>query len=169
METSKSVVAGILLLLCIVGLAAAGALEEGDAAYSKGDYANAVRLLRPLADRDIALAQYRLAEMYSSGNGVPQDYAEAAKWYVRSANRGEVAAQYKLGTMYENGEGVPRDNILAYMWFDLSAAHGNKAGATRRDAIVPNMSREQLSEAQKLAGEWKPCTKWLWIISRGNC
>ena len=152
METSKSVVAGILLLLSIVGLAAAGALEEGDAAYSKGDYANAVRLLRPLADRDIALAQYRLAEMYSSGNGVPQDYA-----------------QYKLGTMYENGEGVPRDNILAYMWFDLSAAHGNKAGATRRDAIVPNMSREQLSEAQKLAGEWKPCTKWLWIFSRGNC
>jgi TPR repeat protein len=144
-------------------------LEDADAAYSRGDFANAQKLLRPLGDQGVALAQYRLAEMYLKGEGVPQDFAEAVKWYRLAANRGDVSAQYKLGTMYANGEGVPQDNILAHMWFNLSAAHGRQAGATNRDAIERLMSGGEIAEAQKLAAEWKPCTKWLWIFSRGNC
>ena len=107
--------------------------------------------------------------MCLKGEGVPQDLAEAVKWYRLAANRGDVSAQYKLGTMYANGEGVPQDNILAHMWFNLSAAHGRQAGATNRDAIEQLMSGGEIAEAQKLAAEWKPCTKWLWIFSRGNC
>jgi hypothetical protein len=46
----KHVVAAILLLSIIAAPAAAGLLEDGNAAYKRGDYATAMRILRPLAD-----------------------------------------------------------------------------------------------------------------------
>jgi hypothetical protein len=46
--------AGGLLALALIGIAAAGQLEDGDAAFSGGDYAEAMRLLRPLAERGCA-------------------------------------------------------------------------------------------------------------------
>ena len=55
-------------------------LDEGVAAYDRGDYATALREWRPLAEQGNAKAQYNLGAMYYSGLGVPQDYAEAVKW-----------------------------------------------------------------------------------------
>jgi hypothetical protein len=65
--------------LALFGLVVAGPLEDGKAAYKSGDYATAVRLLRPLADLGNADAQNNLGAIYYSGHGVPQDYAQAAE------------------------------------------------------------------------------------------
>ena len=47
----KAVVA-ILVLACTISQSAvAGAFEDGSNAWDRGDYASAMRLLRPLADR----------------------------------------------------------------------------------------------------------------------
>ena len=48
---------------------AAGPLEDANAAYNRGDYATALRLLRPLADQGDASAQYNLGVMYDNGQG----------------------------------------------------------------------------------------------------
>ena len=62
--------------------------------------------------------------------------------------------------MYENGLGVPQDYIQAHMWFNLAAASGVADMANRatkqRDLIAGNMTPEQISEAKRLAREWKP-------------
>ena len=50
------------------------------AAYNRGDYATALRLLRPLADGGSTSAQYNIGIMYDKGQGVPKDYVEAHKW-----------------------------------------------------------------------------------------
>ena len=49
--------AGGVLLLALIGLAAAGPLEDGQAAYQKGDYATALQILRPLAEQGNPAAQ----------------------------------------------------------------------------------------------------------------
>ena len=54
-------------------------VDAGNAAYGKGDYTTALRLLRPLADQNDARAQSTIGEMYYHGRGVPQYYSEAAK------------------------------------------------------------------------------------------
>jgi uncharacterized protein len=75
--TLKHAIAAILLTLSIAAPVAAGALEDtdaADAAYAKGDYATALRLLRPLADQGNASAQYNLGVMHANGHGVPQNY-----------------------------------------------------------------------------------------------
>ena len=69
--------AGGVLALALFGSAMAGPLEDGEAAYRIGDYATAMRLLRPLAQQGNADAQITLGKMYNFGFGVPKDYAQA--------------------------------------------------------------------------------------------
>src|SRR5450759_1054345 len=82
--TFKHAIAAILLMLSFAPPVVAGPLEDtdaADAAYAKGDYATALRLLRPLADQGNAAAQYNLGVMHANGQGVPQNYAEAAIFF----------------------------------------------------------------------------------------
>ena len=90
---------------------AAQPLEDARAAYERGDYVEALRLFRPLADQGDAPAQNALGVMYQNGRGVPQDYAETAKWYRKAAEQGVAEAQANLGFMYEAGQGVPQDYV----------------------------------------------------------
>ena len=52
----KEVIAAVILMLSLV-TSFAGPLEDADTAYRKGDYATALRLLRPLADQGHPIAQ----------------------------------------------------------------------------------------------------------------
>ena len=104
MTTPKAKLAGLALIaaLCAgftLGLTAPAwsGLDEATAAYQRGDYATAIRQLRPLAKQGNANAQFNLGFMYSEGKGFPQDYAEAVKWYRKAAEQGDAEAQYNLG------------------------------------------------------------------------
>ena len=124
---------------------------SGLAAYYSGDFATALRESRPLAEQGDAGSQSILGNMYSRGEGVPQDYTEAVVWYRKAAEQAYVFAQYRLGVVYSNGEGVPQDYVLAHMWFNLATANGHVDGAFLRDALATKMTPEDVSEAQRRA------------------
>lgn len=50
-------------------------------AFREGDYQKAIALLVPLAEDGYGNAQLQLGEMYSFGEGVPENDDEAVKWY----------------------------------------------------------------------------------------
>ena len=110
----KYALAAIILVLSLTTPVAAGPLDDADAAYSKGDHAAALRLLRPPANQGDAVAQYNLALMYSRGDGVPQSYAEAVKWFRLAADQGNINAQLNLGNKYAVGVGVPQSYAEAF-------------------------------------------------------
>src|SRR5215212_10085492 len=124
---------GLLCALAMTPVAAATApapalaatTQDGFAAYRRGDYAAAVRLLRPVAEAGDVRAQLNLAELYNNGLGVPQDRKEAAKWYGLAAAKDNVFAQVELGILYDYGHGVPKDLKQAAAWYAKSADHGN--------------------------------------------
>ena len=204
MTTPKAKLAGLALIaaLCagvILGLTAPAwaGQDEAAAAYKRGDYATAVRELRPLAEQGDAKAQHNLGVMYERGQGVPQDYAEAVRWYRKAAEQGYAFAQYNLGVMYGKGQvvpqdyaeavgwfrkaaeqgvaeaqynlgqmyrygyGVPQDYVQAHMWYNLAASrfppgeYRDNAVKTG-DIVAMRMTPAQISEAKKLAREWKP-------------
>ncbi len=131
------------------------------AAYQPGHYATALREWRPLAEQGNAKAQFNLGVMYRNGEGVPQDDAKAARWYSKAAEQGDANAQNNLGVMYRIGLGVPQDYAHAHMWFNLAASkfpHGKVRDQVvkNRDIVAGRMTPAQISEAQKLAREWKP-------------
>jgi hypothetical protein len=96
-------------------------IDAGSAAYQRGNYAAAMRLLRPLADEGDARAQAVVALMYYHGRGVRQNDPEAAKWFRLAADQGDVAAQFNLGVMYSEGQGLPQDSTQAAEWYRLAA------------------------------------------------
>ena len=117
----RRILAGVVLSLMLTGAAVAGPLEEGVAAYQRGDYSTAVRLWRPLAEQGDAFVQWLLGIMHDQGQGVPQDDAEAVKWYRLAAEQGDAEAQNNLGVMYAKGQGVPQDDAEAMKWYRLAA------------------------------------------------
>ena len=63
--------------------------------------------------------------------------------------------------MYGEGLGVPQDYAQAHMWFNLAASRhppgeGRDIAVKNRDDVAKKMTPAQISEAQKLAREWKP-------------
>jgi TPR repeat protein len=90
--TLKHVAAAIILVLGFAASAAAGPLENADAALKRRDYATAVRLNRPLAEQGNANAQYNLGTFYDNGLGVPQDKVRAYMWFSLSAAQGREGA-----------------------------------------------------------------------------
>jgi TPR repeat protein len=91
-RTLKHAVAAVLLVLSFVEPVAAGPLEDADAALKRRDYATALRLIRPLAERGDANAQYNLGVFYDNGLGVPQDKVRAYMWFNLSAAQGREGA-----------------------------------------------------------------------------
>jgi hypothetical protein len=110
---------GAAVSLNLFSVAMAGPLDDGQAAYERGDYAEALQLLVPLAERGDARAQYMLGLAYDRGNGVPQDHAKAAIWYRKAAVQGAPDARASLGALYARGEGVPQDYAQAAKWWRL--------------------------------------------------
>ena len=158
-----------ILLLLLLGLAgcatgtpetndAVGDFAEGWAAALRGDYASALRELKPLAEQGDATSQNALGAIYThtSGRDVPQDYAEAAKWYRKAAEQGHVVAQANLADIYTKGQGVPQDYVQAHLWWNLAGAKGSVWNLKNRDSVAEKMTPAQIAEAEKLAREWKP-------------
>jgi len=91
-----SYVAAVVLALSFAAPVAAGPLDDGEAAYQRGNYSAALRLLRPLAERGDARAQFDLGVIYNNGRGVPQDFVTAEMWFNLAAAQGDqTAAEYR--------------------------------------------------------------------------
>ena len=69
----RAIFFSFILLSSFAPRGTAGPLEDASAALERRDFAIAVRLLRPLADRGNAEAQMKLGFMHIAGEGIPQD------------------------------------------------------------------------------------------------
>src|SRR5436305_327733 len=131
----------VLVFLAWFAAPASADLDIGVAAYNRGDYATALRELKPLAEKGMAPAQFNLGDMYLFGKGVPQDDKEALRWYRLAAEQGHPRAQFNLGSRYATGDGVRQDYVKAYMWLSLAASQGLKKASDARDVAAGQMSQ----------------------------
>lgn len=100
-------------------------------------------------------AQTRMGFMYEQGDGVVQNYSEAVKWYRRAARQGDPVGQNFLGSAYVTGTGVNENRVLGYVFTSLAAAQGREPAAEMRDLILEQLSREQITQAQRIASKWQ--------------
>ena len=114
-------------MCCLVATANAAPIDDAFAAHQRGDYAQALNILRPLAAQRNVRAQFSIGAMYDSGHGVTQDYQEALKWYRLAADQGNALAQYNIGASLYHAEGVTQNYQEALKWSRLAAAKGAEA------------------------------------------
>jgi TPR repeat protein len=141
-----------------VSTVAAGSPEEdfrsGLSAFNGGDFAAAMRLWRPLADRDDARSQAGIGFMYHRGLGVKIDDAQAAFWLRKAAEQGQAEGQMMLGNLYYFGLGVPQSYAAAYAWCELAQDNGQADAQGCRDAALESLREDaQLREAFRMVRE----------------
>ena len=110
--------------------------------------------------------EFRLGQMYATGERVRQDYKEAAKWYRLAAERDggdNTRAEFELARMYALGKGVVRDHDEAVKWYRMAAKRGDYV-PFRMEGLISEVEQEELDwyrlaaeggyeEAQFLLGE----------------
>jgi len=112
-------------------------LKQGLDAYYKGEYKTAAALLRPLADKGVARAQFRLAYMHYLGRGFSVNRREADR-RIRAAlpairkfaEEGRSWAQSDLGSLYEDGLVLRQDFGEAVYWYRSAAEQGYPGAQT---------------------------------------
>jgi TPR repeat protein len=125
------------------------------------DDTQALAWYRKAAEHGSAAGQRSVGDFFRKGRGVAADAAEAARWYQRAADGDDLRAQYELGQLYFNGTGVARNYIAAYVWFAVAAGQtplpdNRKALLELRNIAGARLTAEQVAEAERRLGAWKP-------------
>jgi TPR repeat protein len=106
------------LALAIAAPISAQSVKAGIEAWQHANYAGAVAIWRPLAEKGDADAQFNLGQSYRLGRGVPTNLAAAKTWFGRAANQGHLDAQTTLGLLlFQNG-----DQVEGLKWLKQAAA-----------------------------------------------
>ena len=129
------------LLLVLASPSIAGPFEDAEAAYQRNDYAEALLLLKPLADGGHVEAQKLLGYMYEVGQGVPQEYSYAAAWYGKAAKSGDGDAEVRLANVTAQREALKTAHT----------AHEFGDNATALP-LLTKLADQGYAEAQKLLG-----------------
>src|SRR6266851_6407786 len=113
----------ILLLSAIAAIAQAETPggEDALAAYSRGDYKTAIKLLGPMAEDGNTFAEFTIGKMYVYGEGVAKDPKRGSVFIKRAADKGLAIAQYHMGRLYTEGLGVPQDAVQAAFYNQKAA------------------------------------------------
>jgi TPR repeat protein len=93
------------LLLCAPASLSAQSVKAGIEAWQRADYAGAVAIWRPLAEKGDADAQFNLGQAYRLGRGVTINLGAAQTWFERAAKQGHLDAETTLGLLlFQNGD-----------------------------------------------------------------
>jgi TPR repeat protein len=122
-------------LLLILSPSVFADYEDGVSAAFKGDFETALHEFTVAAEEGLDLAQYNLAILYFTGQGVEADADQAFRWTELAALQGHVAAQFNLGNLYYAGEGVAVNPDKAVEMFEGAA----RAGHANAALILANM------------------------------
>ena len=105
-------------------------VDRGSDAWRRGDFKEALKLLKPLAEGGQPIAAHRLGVMYVLGQGVSKDSAEAIKYFSVAAEQGQGESQHSLGLRYLWGDGTEKHPETAAAWFTAAANQGIPDSAT---------------------------------------
>lgn len=95
-------------------------------------------------------APVRLADMYISGRGVPQNCEQATVLLRSAAAKPNARARSKLGALYATGHCVSLNRVEAYRWLSLAlkADPGSEWTEHYRDRLWVQMSNSERMQAK---------------------
>lgn len=122
----------VVLAVLAASAAAHAGLKEGAIAYSRGDFAVAVRELKTLAERGQPLAQYLVGASLVNAKPPLGNVLEGEEWLKKAAGQGQVAAMRDLGALNLFRK---KDRVEARRWL-LQAADRGDAEAQHLMALL---------------------------------
>ena len=113
------------ILFCLSGKASGQSFVDATIALQRGDFEEALQIMRTLADQGSDRAQYSMGYLLTQDENIEPDPDQAADWYLKAANQGHVRAQYDLGMLYSGNGGIKKDMPSAIKWLRKAAEQGD--------------------------------------------
>jgi uncharacterized protein len=113
-------VLGLLSIVLFPLLVIADEYYDAMGALEAGEYRQAYRGFKRLAQRENVEAQYQVGMLYLFGQGVSEDAEQGIYWLGRAAHNGSFAAANELAQIYLAGRGVTANEAEAIKWMDLA-------------------------------------------------
>jgi TPR repeat protein len=98
--------------------------EKAMELYNKGEYPNALKILKVLSEKGDAKAQNDVGVMVEMGQGTRANFRLAAEYYEKSALQGYAEGQCNFGQIKK----AQKKYGEAIRWFKKSAKQGNACG-----------------------------------------
>lgn len=111
------------------------------------------------ANGGVPSGQFKLANAYLAGAGVPRDPAQAQLWYGRAAQQGLMEAQQALGIMLTGGVGGSTDPVEGYKWLLLAERAGHPDARAVREKIGEKIPERDRKRAEGLAQAFRPTSE----------
>ena len=100
-------------------------------------------------------AQFNLATLLMTGEGVAKDASMAVNWYSRAAKAGHPEAASELATLFFDGREVETDRVVAHAWASYAVANKAKGADALLTRIERKLDTEELSAARRLFAQWQ--------------
>jgi TPR repeat protein len=124
---ARASLAAVTFVLAIACAPACASVEDGEAAFLKGDFKTAQARLSEVALAEHPVALYYLGIMHIRGLGVPRDERKGLAMVQRAAAADERRALTLLGAMHFSGGIAPRDHTRALALFRRAAEREDAA------------------------------------------
>ena len=122
--------------------------------YLEKKFNEAMKVCQQLASKDDSEAQYLIARMYWSGQGVEKNNLIARDWYFKAAENGQVNAQKMVAAMYYMGVGVKQSMSKAHDWYTRVAKQNDKEGQFMVGVYYRTLAQKDPSNYSKM---------WYWL------
>ncbi len=164
--TKRAALVGVFAA-SLAGSAMAGPFEDGKAAFAKGDYATALKLLKSPAEQGNADAQVAVGFMYYSGLGVPEDHVQGAAWTWKAADQGSAPAKAWLLLVCMGPTATPADKCdRVFTDLKSSAERGEPAAEMQLGSLylagkgAPKDATQGAGWIRKAADQGYPNAQW---------
>lgn len=109
-------------------------------ALVRGDFDQACRAARDIADMASPARQYLLGTCFETGAGLPQDFQEASRWYRKAMDQGVADAMANLGWLIARGRvaGMPDEGVRLVR---EAAERGNPLGEYFHARLLADQGR----------------------------
>jgi TPR repeat protein len=98
-------------------------LSQGQAAFNAGNFNQAFKLWKALADQGHHGAEVLVGLAYANGWGVEKDMRTASRWYKKAAEKNNPSGQFLLGLHYVSQREAK--TAAGLKWLRKAAANGD--------------------------------------------
>ena len=125
------------------------ALQAVDRSIRLRDYAQAILQLESLVQMNNPRAQYRLAGLYRSGQGVKKDLKKSLALYQSAAEQGLAEAQYTLASLLEKQSSSKQDQASILNWYQSAADQNHPLAIKKLNKLKSQTPSENITDTSE--------------------
>ena len=158
----------IVLIFSVLFFGKASAdFYDGLRAFDSGDYASAAKEWGISGSQGDVNSQFRLAQLYERGLGVPQDFVQAHRWYNVAASQGHAEARSARDAL---GARLTADQLAEAQ--RLATQTGVLPQVDLKQPAIPSVDQEAVHAPPDIShfnGRWKVGAKLHYSSPKGRC